>query len=69
MNVIECAEQLRSSGFKVYTWRPHEGTVEPDLVAKRYGQLFNIYLHPDKGEKKDILTFAHAHHAHVMYVE
>ncbi|MBQ0135458.1 MAG: hypothetical protein KBS43_01825 [Oscillospiraceae bacterium] len=68
MNVSECAEQLRSSGFEVYTWRPHEGTVEPDLVAKRYGQLFNVYLSFDETKKKEIVSFAKAHNTHVLYV-
>ncbi len=67
MNVIECAEQLRSSGFEVYTWRPHKGTVEPDLIARRFGQLYNVYLVEDESKKKEILDYAFAQHAHVLF--
>lgn len=68
MNVIECAELLRSNGFQVYTWRPKEGTVEPDLVAKRDGQLYNVYLSWDKRIKRRAENFALAHKAQVMFI-
>lgn len=68
MNVIECAEQLRNSGFSVYTWRPSEGTVEPDIIARKNGQLYNVYLSRDAFLESAINAFAIAHDARVVYV-
>ncbi len=68
MKLIECAEQLRNSGFTVYTWRPSEGTVEPDIIARKNGQLYNVYLGRDAFLEGAINAFAFAHNARVVYV-
>ena len=68
MNVIECAEILRLKGWKVYCWRPGEGTGEPDLIAMKRGRLFHVYLQKNTENESRIHDFARAHGARVFYM-
>ena len=68
MNVIECAELLRSKGYTAYCWKPKEGTVEPDIVAKKNGRFYNVYLLRDKAREDAICEFAKEHNAKVIFM-
>lgn len=60
MNVFECADMLREEGYEVFMWRPTEGSLEPEIVANKNGQLYNVYLRDISLVRDEVEAFSRA---------
>ena len=68
MTVNECAEILRSKGYTEYCWKPKENSAEPDIVARKNGRFYNVYLYRDNAREEAINEFAKERGAKVIFM-